>query len=121
MFNVPTQSQSTYSPDSCKGRLQEKTLGGGYMQSVLENYVGQEVGVNYDRPFQIEPVILVRLGDDYFSIQDNKAGDIHHYSYSSIVQVVENPGGVQVKTMFTHSKTFPIVIKVAHLVDYMPT
>lgn len=91
------------------------------MKDILSKHVNQEVGINLDRPFRIESALLLNVEDDHFTIQDHKNEYIHHFSYASIVQVIENPDGVEVGGLFSHKKRFPIVIKVGHLVEHIPT
>ncbi|MDH3688350.1 MAG: hypothetical protein OEU36_02545 [Gammaproteobacteria bacterium] len=90
------------------------------MKDVLERHLNQEVGINLERPFRVESALLIKVEDDYFTIQDHKNDYIHHFSYASIVQVVENPDGVEIGGLFSHKKRFPVVIKVGHLVEHIP-
>lgn len=90
------------------------------MKDVLERHLNQEVGINLERPFRVESALLTKVEDDYFTIQDHKNDYIHHFSYASIVQVVENPDGVEIGGLFSHKKRFPVVIKVGHLVEHIP-
>jgi len=90
------------------------------MKDVLTRHVNQEVGINLDRPFRVESALLLNVEHDYFTIQDHKNDYIHHFSYASVVQIIENPGGVEVGGLFTHKRRFPVVIKVGHLVEHVP-
>ncbi len=90
------------------------------MKNVLIGHLNQEIGINIDRPFKIEPALLLKVEDDYFTIQDHRNKYIHHFSYHSIVQIIENKEGVEVGGMFSHKDRYPIVIKVSHLVEYIP-
>ncbi len=73
-----------------------------------------------ERPFKIESALLTQVEDDYFTIKDHKNNYIHHFTYNSIVQVIENQEGVETGGLFSHKERFPIVIKVSHLVEYIP-
>ncbi len=90
------------------------------MKDVLQNHIGKTIGLNYEKPFKIEAVELVKVAEDYFTIVDSHRGYTHHFSYSSIVQVMENAGGVDVGGLFTHKDHFELVIKVGHLIQYVP-
>jgi hypothetical protein len=90
------------------------------MRAVLTKYLNKTIGINPENPFRIESAQLTHLGDDYFSILDSKKGYTHHFSYSSIVQIIENPDGIDVGGFFTHKEIFDIVVKVGHLYKYVP-
>ena len=90
------------------------------MKDVLERYLNQEIGINYEKPFKIESAILTGVGSDWFSIVDEQKGYTHHFSFISIVQIIENDGGVDVGGVFTHKKHFSVVVKVGHLFEYVP-
>lgn len=90
------------------------------MKTVLETYLNQEVGINYEKPFKIDAAKLVRIEEDHFSIVDDDKGYTHHFAFSSIVQVIENADGVDVGGVFSHKQHFPVVIKVGHILEYVP-
>ena len=90
------------------------------MRQVLEKYIGKEIGINCVKAFHIESAKLVELADEYFSIIDHRNGYTHHYSYRSVVQIIEHPSGVEVGGMFTHKVKHLVVVKVGHLIEYVP-
>lgn len=90
------------------------------MKKILEKYINQEVGINIERPFKIEGAQLIMADDNFFTIQDHDKNYIHHFSYSSIVQIIENKEGIEVGGMFEHKKLFQVVIKVGHIFEYIP-
>jgi len=90
------------------------------MKRVLTDYLNKDIGINCIAAFHIESAKLVDLTDEYFTIVDHREGYKHHFSYRSIVQIVEHPDGVEIGGMFTHKDKFPIVVKVGHLLEYAP-
>lgn len=91
------------------------------MKMLLEKYLDQDIGINFEKPFRIESAKLVALYDNYFSIIDYSKGYTHHFRYQSIVQVIEHPQGIDVGGLFTHKAHHNVVIKVGHLIEYIPT
>ena len=90
------------------------------MKQVLQNHIGNIIGLNYEKPFKIEAVKLVNCAEDYFTIVDTHKGYTHHFSYTSVIQVIENKGGIDVGGLFTHKEHFDVVVKVGHLLQYVP-
>ncbi len=90
------------------------------MKTVLENYLGKEVGINYEKPFKIDAAKLVHVADDYFSIVDDDKGYTHHFAWASIVQIIENADGVDIGGVFSHKQHFSVVVKVGHILEYVP-
>ena len=89
------------------------------MKSILEKYLNQEVGINVENAFRFDPAQVVAVEDDYFSIVDEKQSYTHHYSYSCIVQIIENESGVDVGGFMSH-RHFNVVIKVGHIIEFGP-
>ena len=89
------------------------------MRDILEKYLNTHIGINFEKPFHISSAKLLNLNEHYFSIIDDK-DYTHHYSYRSIVQITEHPDGVEIGGLFTHSVKHPVVVKVGHLVEYVP-
>ncbi len=90
------------------------------MKGILEKYLDDEIGINYEKPFRIEAVTLVGVEKNYFSVFDHNNGYTHHFSYHSIVQIIEHQGGIDVGGFFTHKKHHTVVVKVGHLMEYVP-
>jgi hypothetical protein len=90
------------------------------MKRILDNYLEQEIGINIERPLRIDSAILKAVGDTYFSVIDESKGYLHHFSYTSIVQIIEHPHGIDVGGLFEHKKHFNLVIKVGHIPEFTP-
>ena len=91
------------------------------MKTVLQKYLNKDIGINFEKPFRIESAKLVALSDDYFSILDHRKGYTHYFRYESIVQIVEHQQGIDLGGFFTHKEHHLVVVKVGHLVEYIPT
>ncbi len=90
------------------------------MKEILTKYLDTEIGINIHKAFHIDSAQLTGVHESYFTVQDLKDNNIHHFSYMSIVQIIENPEGVKVGGFFEHKKEYKVVIKVGHLVEYVP-
>lgn len=90
------------------------------MKDLLNRYVGVEIGLNLIKPLHIESATLDAVHDSYFTVTRVKDGNVYHYPFLNIVKVIENPEGVTVGGFFSQKKTYPLVIKTGHIVDYMP-
>ena len=91
------------------------------MKQILKRHLNSEIGVNIVKPLHIEAVMLIAVHDDYFTVKKEKGGNSYHLPFLNIVKIIENSDGVTVGGIFRQKKTFPIVVKIGHLVDYMPT
>ena len=91
------------------------------MKELLKKHLNSEIGMNITRPLQVDPVVLMAVHEDYFTVIGEKDGNTYHLPFLNIVKIIENPNGVTVGGLFRQKKTFPIVVKIGHLVDYMPT
>jgi len=90
------------------------------MKKILQAYLGKTIGINFERAFKIEAAELSAVEDSYFSIVDGNKGYTHSFPYYGIVQIIENPSGIEIGGLFTHKEKFPVVVKVGHLVEYLP-
>ena len=90
------------------------------MKNILEKYIQQELGINIERPLRIDSVRLKAVHDNYFSVVDGNKGYTHHFSYNSIIQIIEHPDGIDVGGLFEHKKHFNLVIKVGHIPEFTP-
>lgn len=89
------------------------------MKNVLEAYVGQRIGMNFRKPFHVDAVRLVAVAPGHFSVRELNNDNVRHFTWSSVVQVVENPAGIETGGgLFTHSESFAVVVKVGHLLEY---
>ncbi|MCH7880081.1 MAG: hypothetical protein IIB69_00645 [Proteobacteria bacterium] len=89
------------------------------MKRILAKYLNKEVGINIEKAFRFEPAQVIAVEDDYFSIVDEKQSYTHHFSYHSIVQIIENDSGVDVGGFLTH-RHFNVLIKVGHIIEFVP-
>ena len=90
------------------------------MKSILDRFFNVDVGINLNKPFKVEIARLNYVGDDYFSVVDYHDGCTHYFSFQCILQIIEHQQGVNVGGFFTHKEYFPIVVKVAHIQEYIP-
>ena len=90
------------------------------MRVILEKFLNQEIGINIERPLRIDSVTLTSVDDGFFSVVDENKGYTHHFSYSSIIQIIEHLNGIDVGGLFEHKKHFNLVIKVGHIPEFTP-
>jgi len=90
------------------------------MKKILENYLEQEIGINIERPLRIDSATLKSVDNQFFSVVDENKGYTHHFSYNSIIQIIEHPDGIDVGGLFEHKKHFILVIKVGHIPEFTP-
>ena len=90
------------------------------MKDILEKYIQREIGINIERPLRIDSATLKSVSDHYFSVVDENKGYTHHFSYNSIIQIIEHPDGIDVGGLFEHKKHFNLVIKVGHIPEFTP-
>jgi len=90
------------------------------MKKILLPYLGKTIGINFERAFKIEAAELCAVEEQYFSIVDGNKGYTHSFPYNGVVQIIENPEGIEIGGLFTHKENFPVVVKVGHLVEYLP-
>jgi hypothetical protein len=91
------------------------------MKDLLQKHVGTEIGINLIKAFRIEPVTLLSVHDDYFTVDSAHDGNVYHLPYLNIVKILENPDGVTVPGFFRQHKTLPFVVKIGHVVEYVPS
>ena len=85
------------------------------MQTLLEKFKGQAIGINYDNSAEIREAQLVEANAEYFSVFV-KDKDLHYsYPLKSILTVIEGKDGVNTGNS-THPIKFSAVIKVYPLV-----
>ena len=90
------------------------------MKDILARHLNTEIGVNIIKPMHVDPVKLVAVHEDYFSVENEHDGNTYHLPYLNIVKIIENPNGVTVGGLFKQHKKYPFVVKIGHLVDYLP-
>ncbi len=89
------------------------------MQDILHKHLSNEIGINLERPHKIDAAVLITADQQFFSVIDADQGYTHHLPYSSIVQVIEHPDGIDVGGLFEHKK-FNLIIKVGHIHEFSP-
>jgi hypothetical protein len=89
------------------------------MKCILAKYLNKEVGINIEKAFRFESAQVVAVEDNYFSVVDEIQSYTHHFSYHSIVQIIENDGGIDVGGFLSH-KHFNVIIKVGHIIEFVP-
>ena len=90
------------------------------MNDVLAKYVGKEVGINLDKSHHLDAAELIAVHADYFTLRSAVDGHLHHVMYSNIMQVIEDPDGVEIRHLFTSNERFQLVIRIGHVVAYTP-
>jgi hypothetical protein len=91
------------------------------MKDLIQRYVGQTIGANVVKPHSVEPTIVIATEDDYFTVQVQGSDDLYHVPYLNIVKVIENSSGITIKEFFHRNHTYALVIKIGHLIEYVPT
>jgi hypothetical protein len=91
------------------------------LRELLSKHVGSEVGINLHSAHRVESAKLIAVADDHFSAATEQDSNLYHVPYPNIVKVIENPGGVVVSGFFKSHKLHPLVIKIGHVVEYVPT
>lgn len=90
------------------------------MRDILQKYVGQDIGMNIHAAFKVEQVTLIQVTESYFTVKDHTKNYTHHFSYFSIVQIIESDNGIDLTGFLFHKEHFAAVIKVGHLYEHIP-
>ncbi len=91
------------------------------MKNLLQQHLDTDIGINVIRAYRIDPARLVAVYDDYFTVETDKDENTYHIPLANIVKVIENPSGVNLGGLFKQHKSHPLVIKVGHVVEYVPS
>ena len=91
------------------------------MKTILAKYLHQEIGMNIEKPLHVETVKLTDVQDTFLTVTREKSGNTYHLPFLNIVKIIENPEGVLVGGLFKQKHKYPLVVKIGHLVDYVPT
>ena len=91
------------------------------MRDLIERYTGQTIGANVVKPHNVEPVTVTAVAEDYFTLQAGGSDDLYHVPFLNIVKVIENEQGITIKELFHRKHTYKLVIKIGHLIEYVPT
>jgi ferredoxin-fold anticodon binding domain-containing protein len=81
------------------------------MKSLLGQYIGKEVGVNFKEADKFHAATLLNVDDNYFTITIEKNNKIH-YPMRSLFFVSESDAGFQTAGIFG-SKKVNVVIQVS--------
>jgi hypothetical protein len=90
------------------------------LRALLEPHLDTEIGVNIAKALHIDGVKLIAVHDEFFTVHFEHDGNTYHVPYLNVVKILENPEGVSVGGLFKHRKAFPIVVRIGHMVDYIP-
>ncbi len=85
------------------------------MQEIIARYMDREIGINLDNPFKFRAARVLAVEAAHISVQGTGDSHIHHFPWSSIVQLIEDASGVEIHHLFQQADSFPLVIKVRHL------
>jgi hypothetical protein len=83
------------------------------IKQLLQPYVGESVGMNYQVPTVIKAVKLLSVNDDYFSVHVEEDETVFSYPLLNILSVTENIEGITTGRA-KNTATFSIIIKVSH-------
>ncbi len=90
------------------------------MKALFSRYVDATIGINYRRPYHVEGATLTAATESYFSVRGLADGTLHTFPYTNVIQVMENESGVTAGGLFQHKETFPMLVKVGHVIDPTP-
>ena len=90
------------------------------MEAVLRRFLHREIGINYLKPYHVDPAELVAVTPSYFAVRCPRDGAVYTYPYSNVIRVIEREEGVPAGGLFKHRKAYSMVVKVGHLVDMAP-
>jgi len=90
------------------------------MRDVIRKYLGQVVGANLEKSHHIDAAEVIDTNDSYFSLRSAVDGHLHHVMYTNVVQAIEDPGGVEIRHLFTANQRFELIIKMGHVVSFVP-
>jgi hypothetical protein len=91
------------------------------VKDLLQEHVGTEIGINVIRAYRIDSAKLTAVHDEYFTVEPDKDDNKYHIPLANIVKVMENADGVKMGGLFKQHKSHPLVIKIGHVVEYVPT
>ena len=89
------------------------------MNRILDNYLGQEIGINLEGPLHIDAAILTAVNSAFISLRTAR-GYVHHIPHQSILEIIEHADGIEVGGLFEHKQRFNLVIKIKHVTAYTP-
>ena len=87
------------------------------MKEILAKHLNAEIGVNIEKPFRIDTVTLEAVTDSYFTITNDVNQNTYHIPFENVSKIIEHPGGVTVGGLFKQKRTYPLVVKIGHIVE----
>ena len=91
------------------------------MKDILERYLGEEIGMNVDHPYHLDPFTIESVTDSYFTVSREKNSNLFHIPYQNIIRVIEDDlEGIHVGGLFHQKRNFRLVVKIGHYVTSVP-
>jgi len=90
------------------------------MSDILEPYLQLRLGMDIENAFKIESVEILKVSDHYFALRDEHKGYVHYFPYGNVIQIIESTKGIEVGGLFSHKEKFDVIIKIGHLMEYLP-
>ncbi|MCO8123836.1 hypothetical protein NHH03_18975 [Stieleria sp. TO1_6] len=91
------------------------------MKDLLLSHLNSKIGINANRAYRIDEAELIAVEDQYFTVKSDEDGITYHVPYFNIVKLMEHPEGVVVGGLFQQHRSFPFVVKIGHVVEYVPS
>lgn len=85
------------------------------MKHILARYVGQTIGVNFEKPDKFEPITLLSVDDDLMSLH-TPGGRTLHYSTKWIVYALE--GDAVLGGGFVKKTSVSLIVQVHQFLVY---
>ena len=83
------------------------------IRDLLKKYEGQTVGINHQDPATLVSAVLVRVGEDHFSVLTLDNGLLYSYPFTAIASTVEGTAGIPVGEGDTERTVF-FALKIFH-------
>lgn len=109
------QASKTREAAALKLQLRDAAMeqGTGSMVDLLGPYLGQRIGINTTKAWELEEAELVGIQRDFFSVRCD--GLYHHIPYGQVLRVVEAATGTVATGMFGNTR-YAVVVTVFDLV-----
>ncbi|WP_156148784.1 hypothetical protein [Rhodococcus sp. MEB064] len=85
------------------------------MHQIIQQFVGQEIGVNFEKPEKFEPVKLLDANPEFMSLE-TPGGRKMHFGMKWVVFVLE--GEAQLGGGFGKKTRVPVLVQVHHFLVY---
>jgi hypothetical protein len=80
------------------------------MKSLLQKFIGQEIGINCKALDEFHVATLVSLYDNYFTVQMPEV--TFHYPYSQLIFVSEKANGFKAKVGWASDKKVNVIVQI---------